>query len=144
MKAKKYRIFHNGVMHYPQPLQSIRIFSDGSGYLLDSDDESTRIAAFSECNTFPVPDKHGLLMECIGMADKNGIYIYKGDVLKGSLIYPDSETGVLPTMGVVEYSDEYAAYGIENDGGFTLFHNHLIKDFEILGNIHQSPNLINK
>lgn len=84
-----------------------------------------------------------VLMQYTGLTDKNGKPIYESDVVKGLLIYPQGETGSLPTMGRVEYSEGFGSFGLRNDGGLTLFHNHLIHTFEIIGNVHENKDLLN-
>jgi len=82
------------------------------------------------------------VMPSTGLPDKNGKEIFRGDIVKGDLIYPNTE-GRLPTMGVVEYCDGYAAYCLENEAGQTLFHKHIISSFEVVGNIYENPELVN-
>lgn len=78
-----------------------------------------------------------LIIRCTGLIDnKTRILIFEQDIIRGKLCF---ESGFLDTMGVVEWSEEYAAYGIRNDGGFTLFHNHDLDSFEIIGNSLVDP-----
>lgn len=84
-------------------------------------------------------DKEYPLMQYTGRQDKNGKEIYEGDIVKGFLMF---ECNPLITMGVVEYCNEFAAYGLKNDAGLTLFHNHDIQSFEIIGNIYKNPSLL--
>jgi uncharacterized phage protein (TIGR01671 family) len=74
-----------------------------------------------------------------GLLDRYDKEIWEGDVVKGLLIYPEATTGTLPTMGVVEYKDGYSAFCLRNQASQTLFHNHLIHSFEVIGNIYEHP-----
>lgn len=81
------------------------------------------------------------IMQYTGLKDKNGKEIYEGDVIKGVLVnYGD----YLETCGAVEYCEGFAAFSLKNDAGQTLFHNHLVSKFEVIGNIYENPELLNQ
>ena len=79
------------------------------------------------------------LMQLTGLKDKNGKDIYESDVIECKLSF---EGGALPTMGHVKYCDYYAAFGLQNDAGLTLFHNHIMSTLEIVGNLHENPEIM--
>jgi len=79
------------------------------------------------------------IMQYTGLKDKNGKEIYEGDIVKGNLIY---KGGKLMTMGCVEYNNSFGAFCLRNDGGQTFFDKHYLGDFEIIGNIHENPDLL--
>jgi uncharacterized phage protein (TIGR01671 family) len=80
-----------------------------------------------------------IINQFIGITDKNGKEIYEGDIINGFLFYDNS---TLPTKGLVKYNKEFAAFCLKNEGGETLFHNHEISSFEIIGNIFENPELL--
>jgi len=78
--------------------------------------------------------KDWLFEQFTGIKDCNGREIYEGDIVDGSLYHKGK---CLPTMGTVEYCNEFAAFCLKNEGWQTLFHNHIISSFKVIGNIHE-------
>ena len=76
-----------------------------------------------------------------GLKDKNGKEIYEGDDVDVSMSF---EGGTLPHRGVIVYDNTFGAFGTKNDAGVTLLHNHCLHTLEIIGNIHQNPELLEK
>jgi uncharacterized phage protein (TIGR01671 family) len=72
-----------------------------------------------------------ILMQYTGLKDKNGKEIYEGDILKNPR-YEESY--------VVEYhGDGYVGWGDDRRSGCYLITD---EDIEIIGNIHENPELI--
>ena len=55
------------------------------------------------------------IMQHIGRKDESGKEICEGDIINGTLDNPS-----VPTMGVIEYSSYWSAFGCENEAGFTM------------------------
>ena len=80
------------------------------------------------------PDTVG---ECAGLKDKNGKLIFEGDILEGYDF--DADSG----YGVVELYD--GAFEVANDDWVGTFHeNYRSFLFEIIGNVHDNPELLER
>lgn len=75
-----------------------------------------------------------IMLEFTGRKDKNDKEVYEGDILSSTDNYPKPNT----VKGIVE-QDEYGAW---------IFGYGYVKDFdgdcEIIGNIYENPELLNK
>lgn len=84
----------------------------------------------------------GVLMEVIGLKDKNRRDIYEGDILNSG----DDEIIVQPPGWYV--CEAFTEYGYENMGGFRKDYqsynevSSTIRDCEIIGNVYQNPELV--
>ena len=76
-----------------------------------------------------------------GLKDKNGKEIYEGDIVSFNL-KSDSE-GQPYIIGYIEYQTTFSGYRIMSfEGIFALDYN--IKDIEVIGNIYDNPELLEK
>ena len=80
-------------------------------------------------------DSDYVLMQYTGLKDKNGKEIYEGDIV---YIIPEDETGV------IEWDNESARYIVIYDNIITDFDNWYGKDLEVIGNIYDNPELLEK
>ena len=79
-----------------------------------------------------------------GLTDKNGMKIFEGDIVRHHNDLPDSE---IIEMGVVFWDEKYCGWRRTSNGAF----HHGVVDtyrispecvYEIIGNIHDNPELI--
>lgn len=71
-----------------------------------------------------------------GLTDKNGKRIFEGDIVEHVL---DGE------QAVISWLKYYACFGLSFDGwccGFDNYDDNLPSDFEVIGNIHDNPGLL--
>jgi len=80
-------------------------------------------------------DKY-ILMQYTGLKDKNGKEIYEGDIVK--FIY--NSTPQQEIIGQVKWRDDYLAW----EFGSYLIEPTPKKTIEIIGNIYENPELLNK
>ena len=86
---------------------------------------------------------YGVIPETVGqytgLKDKNGKEVYEGHDVDVRMSF---EGGTLPHRGVIVYDEEHGAFGTKNDAGVTLLHNHCLHTLEVIGNIHENPELL--
>ena len=89
-------------------------------------------------------DKHGCsypldeetVGQYTGLNDKNGKRIFEGDIVEG-VDYTSEDGG----YGVVGFDD--GAFEVSGNDCYGTFHeNYWGKDFEVIGNIHDNPELL--
>lgn len=68
------------------------------------------------------------------LTDKNGTKIFEGDIVN---ILPEVDE-----IGVIEWADDEAMFTLNADGWCANFDNYLPEDVEVIGNIHDNPELL--
>lgn len=66
-----------------------------------------------------------------GLTDRNGKKIFEGDILKAAGLY------------IVDFYDESFVIRF-GENGIEYFHEHFIDEMEVIGNIHDNPELLTK
>ena len=79
------------------------------------------------------------IMQYTGLKDKDGVEIYEGDVVKCRMSFENSS---LPHIGEIVFIGQFGAFATKNQAGETLLHNHQLNTFEVIGNIYESPKLL--
>lgn len=105
---------------------SLIIWSDGS--------YSIEIGRLDTPMESVIPDTVG---QYTGLCDKNGKKIFEGDIVEDGRDY-NEEDG----YGVVEWND--GAFEVISEGNWsgTFYTNYYGYEFEVIGNIHDNPNLL--
>lgn len=75
------------------------------------------------------------IMQCTGLIDRNGKFIYEGDVIEGTLIKYS-----LPTMGEIVFDNYWGSFANKNEAGNTLIGE--LDQIRVIGNIHANPELM--
>lgn len=103
-------------------------YPDGEVYIVEHSD--------GESLSYRVEPK--TIGQYIWLKDKNGKEIYDGDIVENG--------GYYNIMGVVRYDTEYAHYFIRNEasGESMDFAEISSSEVEVIGNIHDNPELINE
>ena len=87
-----------------------------------------------------IDDDRYVIEQCTGLKDKSGRLIYEGDIISGEDL-TDIYDGIVG-VAEVRWNDESAEYGVYLVGGDYLTFDDVGDLVEIIGNIHENPELL--
>lgn len=78
-----------------------------------------------------------------GLCDKNGKKIFEGDIVKHIQKYEIS--GEVKSIAVIKWNEAYSCWSVEyTNGRITAFLGTEYHKLEVIGNVHDNPELLNK
>jgi uncharacterized phage protein (TIGR01671 family) len=85
----------------------------------------------------------GVQEQFTGLKTEAGVDIYEGDIVKVSYFDNDDEKKT-ETIGTVVFNDCgcYFAFMLKHDNNTVMEHLDYVNDYEVIGNIHENPELL--
>jgi len=131
-------------------------FNLGDRYVMDYDvcvSSNGKMMCLESGWDYHMDDEEALLMQFTGLKDKNGKEIFEGDIVKGTCsknphyvcqgLQEYDEMGK-QIIGIIRYCSSFAMYYFTTNDITFLDLKLGILDIEIIGNIHQNPELLDK
>jgi uncharacterized phage protein (TIGR01671 family) len=118
--------------------QEQKVYSMNTGDMLSVVCGSIAAVHIQGDYTLDVPEEI-ILLQFTGLKDKNGKEIYEGDILKYSDNYPEF-------TGFVKYDNRFGMFTIEIEfnNQYNFLHHKMSPDLEVIGNIYENPELLEK
>ena len=94
-------------------------------------------------NLFPKMEHFStkFIMQFTGLTDKNGKEIYEGDIIT-VLVFDSNQECTVSEVKFVKYNT--CSFDVYNpDGTWEIFLEDVQEDCEVIGNIHETPELLN-
>lgn len=82
--------------------------------------------------------KQILLEQFIGLNDENGQEIYEGDIVQETAL----PAGTVRRVAPIIFYQEYARFGLKVGNGYPLWGKSEFVSYEVIGNIHENPELL--
>lgn len=85
------------------------------------------------------PDKY-IMEQCTGLKDKNGKLIYEGDIVR---VIEKTFIKTFAQLYPMLFNEKTAKFGFKHpDGHFFYYTNNEDFSYEVIGNIHENPELL--
>lgn len=130
MRAIKFRAWHKDTNRIHEVRSLTLRFDDGSYPAVPQIEVGRYQWGSVSMGGFNYSDENNVLMQFTGLKDKNGKEIFEGDIIK----FKDTKPLV------VEWDDKFAQFVMKPSSSVTFY---VAGDIEIIGNIHENPELVN-
>lgn len=131
-----------------------RAFSNGKMVMLDQITFTEKVWLCKGGNGLSIPyQPHRAVMQYTGIKDKNGVDIYEGDVVKKTYGQSFIKKRLNENIGVVEICEyeviidsfglSYTVTGWNIEFSDKSGRTAINSDYEVIGNIHEHPELLN-